>query len=154
MTELNLTRDPFGALVYVDPQQQTHTGITPVRAFPLSAPDGGIALLSAEGHELHWFDSLDGIDATSRRLIEDELSQREFIPEIKRIMSVASFATPSDWRVETSRGTHALTLKSEDDIRRLPDRSLLIADSHGLHYRILDPKALDRESRRLLDRFL
>jgi hypothetical protein len=44
------------------------------------------------------------------------------MPVITRIVSVASFATPSTWQVETDRGTATLVLKGEEDIRRLTRR--------------------------------
>lgn len=86
--------------------------------------------------------------------MESELSRREFMPEIRRIRKVSTFATPSSWEVETDRGDTTLLLKGEEDIRRLPGGRLLISDSHGVQFLIRDPAALDRASRRLLDRFL
>lgn len=154
MTELSITRNALGQLVYRDAAGIEHAGILPVHAFPLSAPHAGIALITTDGHELLWLDTLEGVPQQARALLETELARREFMPKITRIVSVASFATPSAWQIETDRGLHILLLKSEDDIRRLPERGLLIADSHGLHYRIPDTTALDRASRKLLDRFL
>ncbi len=76
------------------------------------------------------------------------------MPEITRLGAVSSFATPSTWHIETDRGPTQLVLKGEEDIRRLPGGRLLIADQEGVSYLIRDPAALDRSSRRLLDRFL
>jgi len=45
-------------------------------------------------------------------------------------------------------------LKGEEDIRRLKNGALWIADSHGIQFVLHDRKALDRRSRRLLERFL
>jgi len=89
-----------------------------------------------------------------RSLVEDELARREFMPEIRRIVSVSSFATPSTWQVDTDRGASTLVLKGEEDIRRLHSPALLIADSNGIHFLIRDRYALDQHSRRILDRFL
>jgi hypothetical protein len=89
-----------------------------------------------------------------RGLIESELASREFMPEVKRIVSVSSFATPSTWHVETDRGATQLVLKGEEDIRRLGRTALLIADSNGIQFLVRDIQALDRASRRILDRFL
>ena len=47
-----------------------------------------------------------------------------------------------------------MILKGEEDIRRLPNNALLIADSHGINYLIRDRAALDAHSRKILDRFL
>ncbi|MDO8958296.1 MAG: DUF1854 domain-containing protein [Rhodocyclaceae bacterium] len=150
-----LSRNSFGQLVYVGADGAAHEGIVPVRAFGLSAPDYGIALMSADGNELQWIESLDTLPADSRGLIVEELAQREFIPEIHRIISVSSYATPSTWQVETDRGATSLILKSEDDIRRLRTTGvLLIADSQGVHFLIRDRLALDPHSQKILKRFL
>jgi len=45
-------------------------------------------------------------------------------------------------------------LKGEEDIRRLDSQALLVTDADGVCYRIADRLALDRASRRLLERFL
>ena len=76
------------------------------------------------------------------------------MPEIRAIRAVSSFATPSTWTIDTDRGATALVLKGEEDIRRLARTSLLIADRNGIQYLIRDIGALDRASRKLLDRFL
>lgn len=149
-----LTRNPFGKLQVTFADGTRHDGIVPVRAFPISAPDRGIALVSTDGKELVWIAQLADLDAGTRQLVAEELESREFMPQIQRIRSVSSFATPSVWEVDTDRGPTAFTLKGEEDIRRLAAPMLLIADSHGVQYLIRDFAALDRTSRKLLDRFL
>jgi Domain of unknown function (DUF1854) len=67
---------------------------------------------------------------------------------------VSSFACPSTWQLLTNRGPAELILKGEEDIRRLSQTRLLIADAHGIQFLIRDLSALDRHSRKLLDRFL
>jgi hypothetical protein len=154
-TPFTLDRNAFGKLIYVDAEGIPHEGVTPVRAFALSAPDQGLALISAEGKELQWIDRLDDLPEAARQLITEELAQREFMPVIQRIVAVGSFATPSTWQVETDRGATELILKSEDDIRRLRGTNgLLIADSNGIHFMIRDRSALDAHSQRILKRFL
>ncbi|WP_337878192.1 DUF1854 domain-containing protein [Caldimonas sp.] len=154
MTPFQLHRNPHGQLVCTDAQGQVHVGVLPVRAFPITAPDEGVSLVSPEGQEVVWIERLSDLPSPLRRLIEEELAQREFMPEITRLVAVSSFATPSTWNVETDRGRTQLVLKGEEDIRRLPGGRLLIADRDGVSYLIRDPAALDRASRRLLDRFL
>ena len=150
-----LTRNAFGKLIYTGADGTTHEGVTPVRAFALTAPDYGLSLISAEGKELQWIDRLKDLPESERLLIVDELAQREFMPVIQRIVAVGSFATPSTWQVETDRGPTSLILKSEDDIRRLRGPGgLLIADSQGIHFLIRDRLALDSQSQRILKRFL
>ena len=131
-----------------------HIGIVPVHAFPISAPAEGVALVDADGHELVWIAHLADLPSDTRRLVEEELASREFMPEIHRIQQVSTFATPSVWEVDTDRGRTSFVLKGEDDIRRLNPTTLLIADSNGIHFLIRDTQQLDKGSRKLLDRFL
>ena len=149
-----LIRDPFGHLVLTDAQGETHHGVVPVRAFPIAAPEAGIALVSPDGREAAWIDSLSDLPAAMGALVTEELASREFVPEIKAIREVSSFATPSTWQVVTDRGDTQLVLKGEEDIRRLSQTMLMIADSHGIQFLIRDLGTLDRHSRKLLDRFL
>lgn len=149
-----LARDPYGRLVLTGADGVEHVGVVPVRAFPIAAPDEGMSLVSADGHELAWVERLVGLDAERRALIEDDLARREFVPEIRAIREVSSFATPSTWTVETDRGPTTLVLKGEEDIRRLGRTSLLIADRSGIQFLVREIGKLDRGSRKLLDRFL
>lgn len=152
--DFHLTRNAFGRLVFSRSGGEVHEGVVPVRAFPIQAPESGISLVSAEGHELAWLDSLEELPDAERMLVEEELASREFMPEIRSIHSVSSFATPSTWQVATDRGDTSFVLKAEDDIRRIGATTLLIADSHSIHFLVRDFHALDKHSRKLLDRFL
>ena len=150
----HLSRNGLGQLVFALPGGEPSAGVVPVRAFPISEPNRGIALVDRDGHELLWIDDLAVLPEAARGLIEEELASRDFMPEILRLRAVSSFATPSTWQVDTDRGETQLVLKGEEDIRRLPQGMLLIADSHGIQFLIRDAQALDRGSRKLLDRFL
>lgn len=150
----SLVRNPFGRLVFTGADGEVHEAVAPVRAFPIGAPDEDIALVSAEGRELLWVDRLDALPPAVAALIREELESREFVPEIRRIRSISSFACPSTWDVDTDRGDARLVLKGEEDIRRLGRDRLLIADTHGIQYLVRDLTALDRTSRKILDRFL
>jgi hypothetical protein len=154
--EFELSRDLQGRLVYTGADGQVHDGITPVRAFPIGAPDDGLSLVSTEGRELAWVPRLSELPPALRTLLEEELASREFTPEIKRLSRVSTFSTPSTWDVETDHGATQMVLKGEEDIRRLPGSrsSLLITSSHGIVFKVPDLLSLDRHSKRLLERFL
>lgn len=152
--EFELVRNAFGRLVLTDALGESHAGVTPVRAFPLAAPEEGLSLVGAHGHELVWIERLDALRPALRALILEELAALEFMPEIRRLKSVSSFSTPSTWEVETDRGDTRFVLKGEEDIRRLDAGALLIAGSQGIQYRVRDMRSLDRGSRKLLERFL
>lgn len=152
--EFTLSRNSLGKLVLTTSDGTLHEGVVPVRAFPISAADDGVGMMSTDGKELAWIPRLDALPAPTRQMIEAELASREFMPEIRKILSVSTYATPSIWTVQTDRGQTDLVLRGEEDIRRLTGTTLLISDSHGIHYLIRDQLALDKPSRKILDRFL
>ena len=153
-SNFQLIRNPFGRLVFTGADGEAHEGVVPVRAFPIGAPEEGIALVNTEGHELLWIDRMEDLPENAVTLVQEEFASREFVPEIKRIRSVSSFACPSTWEIDTDRGDARLVLKGEEDIRRLDREKLLIADTHGIQFLVRDIQALDRTSRKILDRFL
>lgn len=153
-TEFTLVRNPFGRLILTTPDGQEYEGVAPVRAFPIQAPDDGIAMVSTDGQEVAWIDFLADLPGPARALVEEELAGREFMPEIRSISHVTSFATPCTWSVETDRGETEFVLRGEEDIRRIGPSTLLVVDIHGIHFLIRDLLSLDKHSRKILDRFL
>jgi hypothetical protein len=152
--DFQLDHDDFGKLVLVEADGTRHVGVTPVRGFPISDPQHGLSLLSAEGRELAWIEDLALLPPAARNILETELAQREFLPQIRRILSVSLQTDPCEWEVETDRGQTKFVLKSEDDIRRLDAQRAMVVDAHGVHYLIPDTRALDRHSRQILERYL
>jgi hypothetical protein len=149
-----LERNAFGQMEY-SAGGTRHVGVVPVRAFALSAPEQGVSLISAEGRELAWWPHLGALAPAVRVLVDEELARREFTPVIRRIKQVSTFSTPSIWEVETDRGDTRFVLRGEEDIRRLDGAGrLLITSGQGLGFVVADRFALDRVSRRLLERFL
>jgi hypothetical protein len=153
-SNFQLQRNSFGRLVLITANGESHTGVEPSRAFPISSPKEHISILSSDGHELTWISNLDELPTETRQLVEDALEAREFMPEIKRVYAVSGYATPCNWQIETDRGTTSLILNSEEDIRRLTAPALLIVDSRGIQFLIRNRNSLDDTSRRILDRFL
>ena len=153
-TSFTLRRDAFGKLVLTNGEGEEFVGVAPVRSFPVQAPSKGISLVRDGGKEVAWIDDLDALPDDIRTLVTEELDGREFMPEIRSIKGVSSYATPCTWTVQTDRGDTEFVLKGEEDIRRLGAYSLLITDSHGIHFLIRDMFGIDQGSRKILDRFL
>lgn len=149
-----LERQDSGRMLFIGADGEQHVGVVPVRAFPVAAPDEGVSLVNSQGHEVAWIEQLQALPIALRTLLQEELALRDFVPEIQQLKSVSTFATPSVWMVKTDRGDTSFVLKGEEDIRRLGRKALLIAGSQGVQYSIHDMTALDRNSRRLLERFL
>ena len=154
MSPFDLHRDAFGRWVLEMPDGTRHAPVTALRAYQVSAPDSGVALMDADGHEIVWIDEWAQLDASLRTQVQQALNEREFLPEILQLTEVSSFATPSTWSVVTDRGATQFLLKGEEDIRRLTGTVLLINDANGVQFMIRDLAAMDKHSRKLLDRFL
>lgn len=154
MSDFLLTRNQAGRLLLTLTDGRVYEGVVPVRAFPLQAPEQCVAFMSLEGKEVAWVDELSALPQDTRDLIKQEIASREMMPVIERIVSVSTLSTPSTWEVVTDRGATQLILKGEEDIRRLTGSTLIITDSHGLRFMLPDMQVLDKNSRRILDRFL
>ena len=79
MTQINqsthqLERDALGRLVFIDNKGERHVGVHPVRAFPITAPGAGIAIMNQSGKELCWFPNMAAISEAELGLIEKELA--------------------------------------------------------------------------------
>jgi len=148
-----LERDAFGRLLLRGAEGAGEV-VQPVRAFPLSAPDAGISLVGEDGRERAWIARLQEVPEPARALLLDALAVRDFAPRLLHLHAVSSFGVPSTWTVTTDRGETQFVLKAEEDIRRLDGGALLVTSAAGVQFRVERPAALDRASRRLLERFL
>ena len=109
---LQLERDAFGALVLIDANSRERAVVTPVRAFPLSAPEAcSISLVGADGHERGWIDRLDELPLASRALIREELAARDLALQVLRAHSIRRSPVSSNRRVEAERNETGFALK-------------------------------------------
>lgn len=90
-----------------------------------------------------------------QQLLAEDFAVREFVPEVLQIEAIDAISVPSTWTVRTDKGVAKLTLKAEEDIRKLEGRHhLLITSRDGVQYRISDARQLDKASQKFLERFL
>jgi hypothetical protein len=148
-----LERHPHGRLVLVDARGRRHTDVDVLRAFPVTAPRGPVAIVAPDGGELAWIESLAEVDPPLRTILEAVLAEREFLPVIRRIEAVSD-AEPAEWTVLTDRGPHRFKVGHADDIVRQLDGVAFITDTFGVRYLIPSVDALDGGSRRLLEKML
>jgi hypothetical protein len=149
-----LAQNAWGQLVFTDAQGRQHEDVVPVRAFPITDPTHFLSICDRRGAELAVCEDLSQLPPAVRELIEADLSRRDFIPEIQRIVQITSGLTPTEWTVETDRGTTNFLVDSEESVRRLGLYQATITDTHRMRYLIRDLRSLDASSRRLLERYL
>lgn len=152
--DFQLRIDPFGRLVYIDTTGHEYVDAVPVRAYPITDPTHWVVICDAQGRELRCIEDLSTLPAAISDILEAELAQREFVPQIRRVLLVSSYLEPAEWEVETDRGHTRFVLKTEDDVRRLGPHSAMIQDSQGVRYLVPDTRHLDPYSRRAVDRYL
>ena len=145
-----LERHAHGRLVFVAADGARHDDVDVLRAFPVSAAQGPVAIIGADGGELAWIDALAAVAEPLRTILEQELAEREFLPVIERIEAIAD-SEPAEWTVTTDRGPHRFRVAHADDVVRQPDGAVFITDTDGVRYLVPRFDTLDAESRRLLD---
>ena len=146
-----IERHDHGRLDLVDAHGVRHHDVDVLRAFPVTAASGPVAIIAADGGELAWVESLVDQPGELRTLLERELAQREFLPVIEQIEAVSD-TEPSEWTVVTDRGRHRFKVAHADDVARQTDGGVFITDTFGMRYRIPKESSLDAVSRRLLDK--
>jgi len=146
-----IERHDHGRLDLVDAHGVRHHDVDVLRAFPVTAAAGPVAIIAADGGELAWVESLADQPGELRTLLERELAQREFLPVIEQIEAVSD-TEPSEWTVVTDRGRHRFKVAHADDVARQTDGGVFITDTFGMRYRIPKESSLDAVSRRLLDK--
>ncbi|MFW6161238.1 MAG: DUF1854 domain-containing protein [Planctomycetota bacterium] len=126
--------------------------VTLVRLFPLTEPDGWVAVLDEEGREVGILLDLGKLRKGSRAAAEEELQRRYLVPEITRLLECKPLRHHMmRWVVETDRGPATFTTRNlRDQIKEPSPRRLSLIDVEGNRYDIPDINALDLDSRRLL----
>ena len=117
--DFGLSRDPWDRLRLIDGDGRCYEQVTVVPLFPITDPEHWITICDAQGHELVCIDDLAVLSPDTLSVLQDELSRREFLPSIQRIVRVSGNTEPSQWDVETDRGPTHFVLETEENVRRL-----------------------------------
>lgn len=149
----HLERRPDGSIDFVATDGTRHGDVEVRRGFPFSAPREGLAILSTDGHELLWIESLEVLAPPLATILDDVLTERELTPVIEEIVSVSE-GRPAEWSVMTDRGPYRFTVAHPDDVSRQPEGGFILTDTDGIRHRIPPSVTHDRRHRRLLDRAL
>jgi hypothetical protein len=149
----SLQRNASGRLILTTAKGDVHLGVEPVRSFPITDPDRFISLVDSHAHELLCIADLSELPAEIAGVIRQELTEREFLPRIERIVRVKQHKDPHEWEVITDRGP-AEFLFHDDDIRRLSPTRAILVDMHGVRFYIPDSRKLDAKSQRILSQYL
>ena len=117
------------------------------RVFPLSHPGQYLSVRDGAGGEVGIIRSLDGLDSDSRRLVEEELSRRYFMPVIHRIRKVIERFGTVEWHVDTDRGPCRFTTRDlREKVLRLGSGRYILQDVDENRYEVPATPRLDSKS--------
>ncbi len=125
------------------------------RAFPISDPHHYIGFQDAAGKDIGLLVDPADLAPESRRILEEELELRYFVPEVTEVLSVKEEFGAVYWRVRTDRGEKELVVRNlKDSIHELSGNRAIIIDVDGNRFLIPDTRRLDSKSTGILLRGL
>lgn len=125
------------------------------RAFPLSDPEHYLGFLDGAGKDIGVLYDPGLLDPDSRRVVEEELEKRYFVPVVERVLSVREEFGAVYWNVETDRGSREIVVRNlRDNLQELSATRILVTDIDGNRYEFPDISRLDNKSQGLIMRNL
>jgi hypothetical protein len=142
-----LDRDAWNHLRLSDAKGTRYSEVQVVPMYPVAAPQEWVSILSKEGEELVCLKNLEGLSPSDREILEEELTLREFVPQILKVHWVSGTQEPCEWDVETNHGRTRFVLNAEEDVRRVSAWTVHFIDANGCRFRVDDIRKLDNRSR-------
>jgi hypothetical protein len=125
------------------------------RAFPLSLQDQYIGLRDAKDKDVGMLETLRGLDADSRKILDEELERRYFVPTILKVNKVKKEYDTVNFEVETDKGERKFSVQNlKDSIQEVGGGRVLLSDRTGSRYNIPDVNKLDEKTYAILSRVL
>jgi hypothetical protein len=150
---LDLHLNAGGQLVLVTADGMHHENARPARLFPLTDPDHWISIQDSSGREVACIEDPTLLTEAQRSALNDALSKRAFVPVIQKINRITRAADGYDWHVTTDRGRTTFHVETDEAIQTLGGGRLVIIDDRNTRYLIPNASALDRDSKRRMERY-
>ena len=149
-----LERDGRGELLaHIEGKDEPKRDVRVARCFPWSLQDGYISIRDKDGKEIVLLTTLDGLDDATRKIIEQELREKVFVPKIRRVTRYRAEFDVVYVTAETDRGEVTFQMRSRDDVRVLSASRALFRDVDGNVYEVEDLSALDRTSQKHIEQY-
>lgn len=135
--------------------ERSYSKITVSRAFPLSDPDHYLGFLDGAGKDIGLLTDPGPLEPESRRIVDEELEKRYFVPVVERVISVKEEFGTIYWTVDTDRGRREFVARNlRDNIMELSSSRVIITDVDGNRVEFPDINKLDGESLSIVMRSL
>ena len=124
-------------------------------ARPVSGRGAEVAIVDGKKKEVALLDSLAVLNEASRAVAEEALARRYLIARVERVLATRAHMGTRYWTVLTDRGERRFALRDPArSVQHRPDGALLLRDTMGNRYEIIQPERLDAASRVNLERVL
>lgn len=141
-----------------DPQigpARTYLRVSIARGFPLSDPDRYFGLRDGADKDIGMLAALEGLDAESRAIVEEELTRRYFLPKVLRVKDIKDEFGFTSFDVETDKGPRAFVVRHlRESVQSLSPTRVLVTDVDGNRWEFPDVRALDEKSYAVMQRVL
>lgn len=135
--------------------ERSWTKVGMARAFPLSDPDHYIGFLDGAGKDMGLIHDPSLLDPESRKVMEEELEKRYFVPLVERVLNVKEEYGTVYWTVETDRGEKEIIVRNlRDNLLELSSSRVIITDVDGNRFEFPDINKLDGKSMGIIMRNL
>lgn len=132
-----------------------------LRMFPLRKPDKFISVRRENREradsrkEYGVIEDICGFDGEQRKLIDEELSRRYFVPEITKVTTVKEEYGHTYWTVETTAGERSFTVfDMNSNLIKLGGDRVMIIDVDGNRYVFPDVNKIGEKALRLVEIWL
>lgn len=150
----SITRNETGQVVVrIAGREEPVVDARIARCFPWSVPQAYVSIRNKDGKEVVLLKTLEGLDAASLAILQQELHDKVFNPKITRIVDHKNEFGVTSITAETDRGQVIFQVRSRDDIRILSETRLLFRDADGNTYEVADARALDAPSQAFLKNY-
>jgi hypothetical protein len=129
--------------------------VSVARAFPLSDPDHYLGFLDGAGKDVGLLYDPSLLDPDSRKVVEEELEKRYFVPVVERVLTVKEEFGTVYWTVETDRGQKEIIVRNlRDNLQELSASRVILTDVDGNRFEFPDTGKLDGKSQGIILRNL
>lgn len=152
--DLTCARQPSGHLdLTLASRQLVDVHVTPT--FPLSRRHAMVAVRNTDGEEVALIDDISKLDATSRKVMNEEMERSYFMPRITEIVFAEEKMNVLTIEAETDRGPRTIQLRNpRRRIRKLPRNRVVIRDVDNNRYEVRNWTKLNAYGRELLSQHM
>jgi hypothetical protein len=135
---------------------RSYLKVNAVRAFPLTNLNEFIGLTDGiAGHEIGMLRNIRDLAPDARRLVQEQINKRYFIPKILRIIEAKREFGTVYWDVETDRGPRKFIMRGiRDSIHEVEPDRYLVVDIDGNRFDVPQLANLDPRSQAQWDRLI